>query len=139
MTVVLQNKVRPGKVLETLVGLTDRHITAIRIAVAYTTYSGSSLLASRLSISIGNDIWRSIPKTIITSFDYGITEPQALDFLTNTPNSTFCIAKTQALSRGLRPVVSFHPKMYIFSKGNSYSTVVGSANLTASALTCNTE
>jgi hypothetical protein len=69
-----------------------------------------------------------------------LTEPAALEFLADQKNSTVYIANPEVSSRpGFRPAQAYHPKLYLFDGSESTGYVVGSANLTSSALVSNTE
>ncbi|MFQ5872198.1 MAG: restriction endonuclease PLD domain-containing protein [Dehalococcoidia bacterium] len=132
MSIVLQSHVRPTEILSALTSLSDNRTTEIRIAVAYVTRSGCDLLFPRMQDSIGRSRWPHVPKTVITSFDFGHTEPEALEYLQAIPGCTVRIANI-----GRRP--SFHPKIYIFCKRARRASLIGSPNLSQSALTDNTE
>ena len=74
------------------------------------------------------------------SLDYGITEPEALRYLAGLPESTVRIASPDVVGiRGQTPRNAFHPKLYLFEAAVETGYVVGSANLTESALISNTE
>jgi hypothetical protein len=97
-------------------------------------------LISLLADKLGEKRWREIPKQFITSVDFGITDPDAVELLAAVPNCSVFLAETGALSRaGLRPGVSFHPKLYVLDKGARRALMAGSANLTETAFTVNTE
>jgi len=66
---------------------------------------------------------------ILTTNYLNFTQPSALRELMQFPN-----IEIRAYTKG-----GFHPKGYIFEHSNYYSIIIGSANLTASALTLNQE
>ncbi|SEQ76183.1 PLD-like domain-containing protein [Treponema bryantii] len=66
---------------------------------------------------------------ILTTNYLNFTQPSALRELMQFPN-----IEIRAYTKG-----GFHPKGYIFEHSNYYSIIIGSANLTASALTMNQE
>jgi HKD family nuclease len=140
MPIILQDKKRPGEMLLALATLLDHQVTALRIAVAYTTQAGCDQLLPLLEAKLGKKRWQSLPKTIVTGLDFGITEPKALEYLSKTPNCSVYLAGTDCLNRaGLRPSISFHPKIYILDKSDRRAALIGSANFTGTALTINTE
>jgi hypothetical protein len=72
-------------------------------------------------------------------FDFGLTEPEALKYLADLPNSRVKIpAATATLEAGLRPALRFHPKTYWFERviqqTADFGLFSGSANLTYSGL-----
>jgi hypothetical protein len=73
--------------------------------------------------------------------DFGLTEPAALEFLANLPNSEVRVADAQAvLDARLRPATRFHNKLYFFENEEPAIAVFsGSANLTVSGLYVNHE
>lgn len=140
MKIISQNGDNKGQVLLGLTSLGDSQIQGLRIAIAYITKAGSDLLFDVLSNKVGKSLWNSIPKIVTTSFDFGLTEPAALTSLKQLSNCTVNIWGTEVLqNKRLQPVYSFHPKMYIFDKHGSISAFIGSANLSLSGLTTNTE
>jgi hypothetical protein len=140
MAIVLQDRQHPGEVLLAFASLVDRSVTSLRVAAAYTTARGCRRLLSLLEDKLGEDSWKAIPKQFITSFDFGITDPDAVELLAAVPNCSVFVADTGALARAaLRPGVSFHPKLYVLDKGARRALMAGSANLTETAFTVNTE
>lgn len=71
----------------------------------------------------------NIPGRILTTNYLNFTSPGALSKLLEFPN-----IEVRAYTEG-----GFHPKGYIFEQTNYYSIIIGSANLTASALNQNQE
>jgi hypothetical protein len=115
-------------------------LTGVRIAVAYTSLAGIRLLLPRLKLRAG-DAWAVIPKTVITSVDYGLTDPQALQQLVEDPDHyDVRVANPSVLDAPLlKPVSAFHPKLYVLDKGTRADVLLGSPNLTDRALTMNSE
>ena len=89
---------------------------------------------------MGQEPWERSGKHFVTSLDFGLTEPTALEFLTSLPASSVHIANPHVVSTpGWMPGRAYHPKLYLFDAPDSTGYVVGSANLTDSALIANTE
>lgn len=109
----------------------------VRLAVAYITVQGVQALG-RLGCGFSA---ADIRKEILTSIDFGITEPSALDMLARQPNAEVRIVRFhEVLARGLRPLNAFHPKLYWGSRPDGqHRVVVGSQNVTDSALRSNWE
>lgn len=138
---MLQSPLRPTKILHALHSLVDEDTSRVRIAVAYTTYKGcSTLLPSLASLMASN--WESIPKTLITSFDFGHTDPAALEYVRAIPNFEVRIANANLRDAAVRmmPAESnFHPKIYLFGEYPDSLALIGSPNLSDRALTASTE
>lgn len=132
MAVILQRPTLPTQILFALKSLAGKSTTEFRTAVAYTTLSGCKTLLPELENRTGSTRWRGIPKTVLTSFDFGLTEPAALKYLLAIPRCRVHIATRSG--GGV-----FHPKLYLFSADSRRDLLIGSANLTRSALTVNTE
>ncbi|MES2676081.1 MAG: restriction endonuclease PLD domain-containing protein [Pseudomonadota bacterium] len=117
------------------------NLTGLKIASAYVTTGGCDLLFDAIKNIIGQDQFNQIPKVLITSLDYGLTEPRALHYWHGLPNSEVFISGEKALANNsLLPAKAFHPKLYAFNKDNrNYNALVGSANLTSRGLSINTE
>ena len=114
----------------------------MRIVVAYATRSGCQRLINSIGARISVDSVNAIPKLMVTSFDFGHTEPSALTYWMNLPNAEVRIANIQR-TRGVLTVTpsttNFHPKVYVLDHPNRVSVMIGSANLTGRGLTVNTE
>lgn len=115
--------------------------TCVDVAVAYASDSGVELLDQRLSSS---PAWRAAFKRFLVSIDFGITEPRALARLADLPNSEVRVPNGESVltSPQLWPPNTFHAKSYLFRPANWRSPsalVVGSANLTVSALATGSE
>ena len=127
---IVQTSLHPTAMLGALERLALSDTAKLRIAVAYTTTGGCDDLMPRLASRIGNT-WPGVAKTIITSFDFGLTEPAALRDLRDQYG--FVLRRTAI------PGASFHPKLFSFTYSRGLAVMVGSANLTRAALTVNTE
>ncbi len=138
---VIQNPIAPAGIRHALVDLAGKDTTELRIASAYVTHSGSNLLLQAITKSLGQDAFAAIPKVLVTSFDFGLTEPNALSSWLRLKNVSVLIVGADMLEAGyLTPTQAFHPKMYAFGKMNTeFNLLVGSANLTGRGLTINSE
>jgi hypothetical protein len=118
----------------------DPDVQRVRWAVAYSTRRGCERLVQRVATRMGQRQWEKSEKQFVTSLDFGLTDPGALEFLAHLPGSTVHIANPDVVNRpGLLPEKAYHPKLYLFDAPKSTGYVVGSANLTGSALIANTE
>ena len=97
------------------------------ISTAFINLSGITPLLEELKILERNNIKGKILTTDYLTF----TEPKALRKLQSFENIEIKMYTTE--NEG------FHTKGYIFKRNNIYSAIVGSSNLTASALTKNKE
>lgn len=110
--------------------------TNVDVAVAYASDRGVVLLDRRLSLSRS---WESARKRFLVAIDFGITEPAALKRLAAMANAEVRVPNAHSVvnSINLCPSSTFHAKTYLFRSAEWRSPsalVVGSANLTASAL-----
>ncbi|MGI8981842.1 MAG: phospholipase D family protein [Pirellulaceae bacterium] len=140
MKIFAQNSRCPSQVLFAFDEVTDASVEKVRWAVAYSTRPGCIRLTDRISARIGKAKWERAEKQFITSLDFGLTDPGALEFLASLPASKVHIANPEVVRKpGFRPERAYHPKLYLFDSANDTGYVVGSANLTNSALMTNTE
>lgn len=130
MTLVLQTPLRPTEMLLALRLVAADPVARFRAAVAYTTLGGCQAVFAELARTI--PYWDHVPKELITSLDFGITEPRALRYVAGLSNFTVRVVLPVATS-------SFHPKLYIFDSGPRRNLLVGSANLSARAFDVNCE
>ncbi|MGD8168560.1 hypothetical protein ACEXOS_015165 [Herbiconiux sp. P16] len=112
----------------------------VDVAVAYASTEGVRLLNDRLS----SRTWSAARKRFLVSIDFGFTQPQALARLSELDNAEVRIPNGRAVlaSSTLRPPSAFHAKTFIFRGEEWYrlrALIVGSANLTASALSTGAE
>ena len=99
------------------------------ISVAFITMGGITPLLQTLK-----DLEkRGIPGKILTTDYLTFSEPRALKTLANLKNIELRMYVTDNLNEG------FHTKGYIFMKDEIYRIIVGSSNMTLSALTTNYE
>lgn len=139
---IVQNIANPAAIRHVIADLLTPDVSEIRVAAAYATVSGVELLFDAVKNVVGDVAFAAIPKTLITCFDYGLTDPEALRRWLSQPNSNVLVAGSERLSQGsLAPTRAFHPKMYAFIRGNTQggSLVTGSANLTGRGWSINTE
>lgn len=133
---------RVGVVLEALGDASERAGTYehVDIAVAYASSEGVRLLDERLS----SGTWSAASKRFLVSIDFGFTQPKALERLRNLNNAEVRIPNGRSVlaSPSLRPPSAFHAKAFAF-RGEEWhnlsALIVGSANLTASALSTGAE
>ena len=130
----------PSQVLFAFDEATVPGVRQVRWTVAYATRRGCDRLVRRVVGRIGQAAWDRSEKDFVLSLDYGITEPAALQYLADLPGSTVRVASPDVVRIGsLTPSNAFHPKLYLFDAVAETGYVVGSANLTESALISNTE
>ena len=140
MRVFAQNNHNPCQVLFAFDDAAVPNVRRVRWAVAYATRRGCDRLVRRVTERIGRSTWDKIEKDFVLSLDYGITEPEALRYLADLPGSRVRLASPEVVGiRGQTPRNAFHPKLYLFEATAITGYVVGSANLTESALISNTE
>lgn len=112
----------------------------VDVAVAYASAEGVRSLNDRLS----SETWSTARKRFLVSIDFGFTQPKALARLSELNNAEVRIPNGHAVlaSPTLRPPSAFHAKVFIFRGEKWYdlsALIVGSANLTASALSTGAE
>lgn len=100
-----------------------------QISVAFITESGITPLLQTLKALEQKNITGEILTTNYLSF----SEPKALEKLNNLSNITLKMYDVEAASEG------FHTKGYIFKREEIYRIIIGSSNMTSSALTSNRE
>lgn len=98
-------------------------------SVAFITQSGLQLLKTDLKEMEK----RGIPGKILTTDYLCFSDPKALDFLSSFSNLEVRMFLTNEKQKG------FHTKGYFFEHEDSVRVIVGSSNLTDSALTVNEE
>lgn len=113
--------------------------TAFRAAVAYVTREGARRLVLELADRVGAT-WPAMPKTLVTCFDFGTTEPAALEYLSdNGFEVRIANLGADGTIRIMSNPSSFHPKVYLAVNDSTVRAVIGSANLSRRALSVNTE
>ena len=105
------------------------HCDAFSISVAFIKMSG---IAPLLQVFKQLES-RGIPGRILTTDYLTFSEPEAFDKLNSLKNISLKMYQTEREKDG------FHTKGYIFKDGKIYRIIVGSSNLTASAITVNQE
>ena len=138
---IVQNEFRPARMQNALSDLMREGLRSVRVCCAYMSVSGSAILFDSIVRAAPGGQPDEVEKVIVTSLDYGLTEPAALEFWRAKNNCTVLVAGVEQLSRGtLIPQVAFHPKFYIIGKPDGgLATLVGSANLTNRGLSSNAE
>lgn len=110
-------------------------------AVAYASLAGCQRLVTSFSERLRN--WHKVTKRWLVSIDFGLTDPDALEFLTRLDRSEVRVPRArEVLAAALRPKVRFHNKLFLFSHSrriDSMGLISGSANLTYSGLFLNNE
>ena len=100
-----------------------------QISVAFITMGGITPLLQTLKELEKKDI----PGQILTTNYLSFSEPAALEKLHSLKNITLKMYDVDAAADG------FHTKGYIFKKDEIYRIIIGSSNMTGSALTSNKE
>ena len=124
---VYNNRKEKQKVLNTLEKELSR-CDEFMISVAFITMSGLTPLLQTLKLLQE----KGIKGRILTTNYLNFSEPKALTKLLEFPNIELKMYWSQSDS-------GFHTKGYIFRRDNVYHMIVGSSNLTMSALTKNEE
>lgn len=139
MQIIYQNPAQANVVLEALSNAVSPATTAFRAAVAYVTREGARRLVLELADRVG-ETWPAMPKILVTCFDFGTTEPAALEYLL-AEGFEVRIANLGAdgTIRIMSNPSSFHPKLYLATTDSTVHAVIGSANLSRRALSVNTE
>ena len=99
-------------------------------SVAFITESGLVQLKQALKEAIKRDVKGKILTTNYLTF----SEPKALSDLLKLPN-----IETRMYYLTKEDQIGFHTKGYIFKKGDKYSVIIGSSNITSKALNINKE
>ncbi len=122
---LLLNDKTEGKKVLTTIEHELRNCDEFFFSVAFITTSGIASLKQTLKELEE----RKIPGKILASQYLNFTQPEALKWLLNFEN-----IELKIVTEG-----GFHSKGYIFRKGSFYNVIIGSSNLTASALSLNKE
>ena len=105
------------------------HCDAFSISVAFIKMSGIEPLL-QIFKQLEN---KGVPGRILTTDYLTFSEPKAFDKLNSLSNIELKMYQTEGQRDG------FHTKGYIFKEGKIYRIIVGSSNLTLSAITVNQE
>ncbi len=137
---IVQTPLAPATIRNAIVDLLADKTSEVRIASAYVTLQGSKILFDCLSKFLDPKQIDAIPKLLLTSLDFGLTEPAALSFWSGLPNATVRVAGAKSVANGsLLPTQAYHPKVYAFGLPRRANLLVGSANMTSRGLTINSE
>ena len=107
---IIQNATEPASIRNAIVDLITPNLTGLKIASAYVTTGGCDLLFDAIKNIIGQDQFDQIPKTLITSLDYGLTEPRALQYWSSLSNSEVFISGEKALAKNTLLPATYPPK-----------------------------
>ena len=122
---LLVNDACSGRKVLTTINQELRNCDEFFLSVAFVTTSGVATLINTL-ILLEN---KKINGKVLVSHYLNFTQPEALRRLLRFKNIELKIATNS----------NFHAKGYLFRHENIYSLIIGSSNLTASALCTNTE
>lgn len=138
---IVQNAAEPAAIRNALVDLVALGAIDARVASAYVTLRGCEIFLGAVESALGATAFAAMPKTLVASFDFGITEPQALRRWHALPNSKVFVSGAQRIAQGsLMPLRAFHPKLYAFSRdAHTCNALIGSPNLTSRGFSVNTE
>lgn len=137
---VVQSVANPGEIYRALLATaTSGRYQRMLVFVAYATRVACQHITESFRARVPG--WRRMRKEWLVSIDFGLTEPAALEFLANLPNSDVRVADAQSvLAVRLRPATRFHNKLYFFENEEPAIAIFsGSANLTISGLYVNHE
>lgn len=138
----VQSKENTGEIFRGLLETArSAEFPRMSVAVAYASTAGCLALSDAFRAEVPG--WIGMRKEWLVSFDFGLTDPEALELLANLANSEVRIANAEnCLAALLRPTTRFHNKLYLFqSLNDDGATAVfsGSANLTVAGLYLNGE
>lgn len=137
---IVQNQTAPATMQSALFDLMRDGIESIRVCCAYMSLLGAQTLYDGLERSAPAGHAGDIQKTIVTALDFGLTDPDALQFWRERGSQVYVAGSRMVENGSLIPRAAFHPKFYLFGRPNgSIGSLVGSANLTNRGLTINAE
>lgn len=127
---IIQDRAHPNRVLEQAAGLlAEPALERMRLAVAYANVAGVRALNQLLDA-----VDEAVPVDVIVTLDMGITRKAALELLLRDFRGTVKVIETPTGDG------TFHTKTWVVDRaGAPRRALVGSANLTGSALTRNRE
>jgi hypothetical protein len=107
--------------------------TSMFAAIAYATHGGVAELSSRLEAMDG---WSAVRKRWLVGIDFCRSDPVALEYLNRMPRSEARVFDGRFVVKrdGCVPRVSYHPKLYGFSRNRRAALVAGSGNLSKTGL-----
>ena len=127
--VLLSNNPEEGKKVISSIEEELLRCEQFQISVAFITMGGITPLLQTLK-----ELERKrIPGQILTTNYLDFSEPRALAKLNELKNITLKMYDVEAADNG------FHTKGYIFKKEEIYRIIIGSSNMTMSAITTNRE
>lgn len=117
---------------------------------AFSRLRGHFAYASKKGVVLMQDVlrqtmtrWSRVEKRWLVSFDYGFSDPDALQLLRQQPCSEVRVLRgEEVIARQLMPVSPFHSKSLVLDAKVAelpVMTLVGSGNLTESGLCCGYE
>lgn len=119
--------------MASVLSLAIEEFNDVRIAVAFMSQSGIDTIKSSLEANLqaGGYI------EFLVSLDMIVTEPKALQTVYELANrnadiAIYCLAPFNS-------GVIYHPKLYLFKRGDKVMSIIGSSNLTARGLKTNLE
>ena len=106
MPAIYQSPAHPEEVSFALRDLIHDDLSRIRVAVAYATRAGCERLVGAIEEKLGPRTLQVASKFLVTSFDFGHTEPEALSYWRDLPNSEIRIANVQRVQGNLSLVAA---------------------------------
>jgi len=110
--------------------------TALDVAVAYATISGTRLLERTVTGLAGPKQWEAMGKRWLVGIDWCRTDPPALKRLAGLRKSEVRVVNGEDLIRrkGCVPQETYHPKLFLLSGPRTVAVICGSGNLSANGL-----
>ena len=113
-----------------------QNANSVKMAVAFLKYSGVKVIEQALNSCLN----KNGNVEIIVGLDFKTTDPQSMHYFIQlqkqVPNLTFYCYGDKGENK---TDVVFHPKIYLFEKGQETTGIVGSTNLTRGGLLTNFE
>ncbi|MBZ5763049.1 hypothetical protein LAV84_28715 [Rhizobium sp. VS19-DR104.2] len=97
---IVQSAAEPASIRNAIVDLIAPVPVSMQVAAAYVTRGGSDILLTAVINAAGQAGFAAMPKVLITSFDFGLTEPQALRRWWDLPNTEVRVSGAQRLPQG---------------------------------------
>lgn len=110
--------------------MTHATFTHLDVAVAYATMPGVRTMREAVE-GVPGGVWNSLKKRWLVGIDYYRSQPTALDALAGLSHSRLKVPDGLAVLGQQRctPLVSYHPKTFIFTGPKSIAVISGSGNL----------